>query len=64
MKRLFLFHLLLIFSQGISAQTFVGLSDSIKQGDFGNLNAVVISHHGGVKFDGGHDPQTEWYQPT
>jgi CubicO group peptidase (beta-lactamase class C family) len=51
MKRLFLFHLLLIFSLGISAQTFVGLSDSIEQGDFGNLKAVVISHHGEVIYE-------------
>ena len=49
MKRL-LFILLLV-APGVSAQPFNGLSEAITEGDYGNLTAVVISHHGEVIYE-------------
>lgn len=51
MKKYFLI-LLLFLSHDALAQSFEGLSDSIATGGFGNLKAVIVSHHGEVVFEG------------
>jgi CubicO group peptidase (beta-lactamase class C family) len=50
MKRMLLI-LLLFWTPSLAAQPFDGLSDSIEQGSYGNLKAVVVSRHGEIVYE-------------
>jgi CubicO group peptidase (beta-lactamase class C family) len=43
--------LLLLVAPGLSAQSFNGMSEAIARGDYGNLNAVVVSRHGEIIYE-------------
>ena len=46
-----IFILALFYANGLSAQSFDGLSDAIEDGDFGNVKSVVISRHGNIIYE-------------
>lgn len=50
MKKLILVFGLLV-AHGLAAQPFDGLSEAIEEGNYGNLNAVIISQYGEVIFE-------------
>lgn len=50
MKRPFIIFALL-FASSVAAQPFDGLSESIEQGNFGNLKAVIVSQHGDIIYE-------------
>lgn len=41
----------LLFAHGLAAQPFDGMRESIEEGDFGNLKAVIISQYGEILFE-------------
>ena len=51
MKRLLLFILLVCTSQGLWAQPFEGMREAIEEGGFGNIKAVLVSHHGEIIYE-------------
>jgi CubicO group peptidase (beta-lactamase class C family) len=46
-----LFAFMLLLPAGLAAQPFDGLSEAIERGDFGKIDAVVISRHGEIIYE-------------
>lgn len=42
---------MMLWGPQLAAQPFVGLSEAIEQGSFGNLKAVIISRHGEIVYE-------------
>lgn len=43
--------LMLLLATALEAQNFSGMSDAIEQGQYGNLNAVIVARHGEIIYE-------------